>query len=118
MKVRVSSLLATFAAVFLMALSAQAQEELPVLEPPDNNHKELNFDEDKILLYDRSSHVGQAKDTVQYSSRVSATTHSAKAPKSESHKVNIKEREGEDALSYNFLYYMFQKFKMSDLVGH
>lgn len=120
MKVRVSSLLVTFAAFFLMALTAKAQEELPVLEPLDPNHpthQELNLGEDKILLIDHSSHASQSRDTVQTVTRPVPVSNS-KASKHDSHKTSPKGREGEDALSFNFLYYMFQKFKMSDLVDH
>lgn len=119
MKVRVSSVLVTFAAFFLMALSAKAQEELPVLEPldPNHSHQELNLGEDKVLLIDHSTHNGQSKDTVQTVSRPATLTPS-KVSKQDNHKASPKEREGEDALSFNFLYYMFQKFKMSDLVDH
>jgi hypothetical protein len=117
MKVSVSSLLASFAAVFLMAISAQAQEELPMLETQDPSHRELNLGEDKILLYDNSTHMGTARDTTQVISRP-AVVHPVKASRQEGHKGNVKERDGEDVLSFNFLYYMFQKFKMSDLVDH
>jgi hypothetical protein len=118
MKVRVSSVLVTFAAFFLMALSAKAQEELPVLEPldPNHSHQELNLGEDKVLLIEHSTHSSQSKDTVQTAARPAAV--SAKASRPDTHKAGPKEREGEDALSFNFLYYMFQKFKMSDLVDH
>ena len=115
MKVRVSSLLVSMAAVFLIAFSAQAQEELPILETQDPPHRELNLDEDKVLIYDHSNHIWQAKDSVQVGVRIVAS-HPAKISKQDAHKGSLKEREGEDALSFNFLYYMFQKFKMSDLI--
>lgn len=124
MKVRVSSLLVSMVAVFLLAFStfsAQAQEELPILETQDPPHRELNLDEDKVLLYDHSNHgdhsnhSSQGKDSVQVGAKV-GTSHLAKNTKPDVHKSNVKEREGEDALSFNFLYYMFQKFKMSDLI--
>lgn len=108
--------MASIAAVFLVTLNAWAQDELPILETQDPSHQELNLGEDKILLYDQSSHFGTVRDTAQSVSARQTTAHPVKAAKPESHKANAKEREGEDVLSFNFLYYMIQKFKMSDLV--
>jgi hypothetical protein len=116
MKLNVSNLLTTLAAVFFMALSAQAQEEMPILETqdPNPNHRELNLNEDKTLIYDRtSSHTTAVKDSIQSAPRVSPN-HSNKA-KMDAGKNNSKEAY-DDALSFNFLYYMLQKFKLSDLI--
>ena len=115
MKVKVSTLLASFAAVFLLTFSAKAQEELPVLEIQDPNHRELNLDEDKTLIYDHPSHTSVTRDSISAPSRM-LTNPVPKAAKPETHKSGRKGGEEEDTLSYNFLYYMFQKFKMSDLI--
>lgn len=117
MKVRVSSLLASLAAVFLVTLNAWAQDALPILETQDPIHQELNLGEDKILLYDHFNHYGQVKDTVQSATPRQVAGSTAKTAKAEGNKNNGKESEGEDVLSFNFLYYMIQKFKMTDLVG-
>ena len=100
------------AAVFLLALSAQAQEDLPVLEIQDPTHSELNLDEDKTLIYDHPSHTSIVKDSVQ---RV-VPSHNTKMAKPEPNKGSRKDRDEDETLSFNFLYYMFQKFKMSDLI--
>lgn len=115
MKVKVSTLLSAFAAAFLLTLSAQAQEDLPVLEAPDPNHRELNLDEDKTLIYDHPSHTSVVRDSIQVTPRVVPVPVTTKA-KPESHKSGRKGSDEEETLSFNFLYYMFQKFKMSDLI--
>ncbi|HRI77999.1 MAG TPA: hypothetical protein PLR06_00560 [Cyclobacteriaceae bacterium] len=109
MKLKVSNLLATFAAVFILGLTAQAQEDMPVVENPDPYHREFNLNEDKILIYDRS-HSTTAKDSVQVLQRVVPGNKALKPDASKN-----KEAE-DDALSFNFLYYMLQKFKLSDLI--
>ena len=114
MKLKVSNLLAAFATVFILGLSAQAQEELPIIENPDPTHREFNLNEDKILIYDRSNHSSTARDSAQLmmTPRV-VPTHTNKAAKPDASKS--KEAD-DDALSFNFLYYMLQKFKLSDLI--
>ena len=108
MKVKVSTILATSAAVFLITLSAQAQEELPILELQDPNHRELNLNEDKTLIYDHPGHTS-VRDSSQ--STLRATPVLPSKPKAEAQKAKE-----DDTLSFNFLYYMFQKFKMSDMI--
>ncbi len=115
MKLNFSNLLITFAAVLMLALSAQAQEELPILETQDPNHHELNLDEDKTLIYERTnSHPTTVKDSLQLTPRVSPN-HPYKIVRPDASKNNPKDAY-DDALSFNFLYYMLQKFKLSDLI--
>ena len=111
MKVKVSHLLAAFITIFL-AIAAQAQEELPLLEVQD--HRELNLDEDKTLIYDHSNHATTVRDSIQSTPRIVPAT-SMKTAKPDAHR-SLKEKEEADALNFNFLYYMIQKFKMSDLI--
>lgn len=112
MKVKVSYLLPSIAAIFLLALTVKAQDELPLLELQDPAHRELNLDEDKTLIYDHPSHLSTVRDSTQSASRLVP----AKVLKQDTPKNNRKEKDEENALSFNFLYYMFQKFKMSDLI--
>ena len=114
MKVRVSDLLTSFAAVLLIAFSVQAQEELPILETQDPEHRELNLDEDKTLIFDHPSHTSVARDTAMFAPRV--TPQPVKTQKPEAGKARKENGEGDDALSFNFLYYMIQKYKLSDLI--
>jgi hypothetical protein len=72
------------------------------------SHQELNLNEDKTLISEpelKSSPAHSAKE-------VPVSTKTAK-PKSD--KANP-EKEEEDALSFNFLFYIIQKFKISDIV--
>lgn len=112
MKVKFSTILATSAAVFLITLSVQAQEALPILELQDPNHRELNLNEDKTLIYDHPGHTS-VRDSSQTTTRYVPVAPAAK-PKVEGSKA--KGKDDEDTLSFNFLYYMFQKFKMSDMI--
>lgn len=82
-----------------------------VIEGPDPSHREINFSEDKTLIYDQPSHQSGARDSVAVQSRPVSRTTRPEAPKDQSKGKN----EGE-VLNFNFLYYMIQKFKMSDLV--
>ena len=114
MKVKVPHLFLTLAAVFILSFSVRAQEESPVLESPEPVTRENSFDEDKTLIYDHPSQSSVMKDSAQSTHRVAIPA--VKAPKGDSHKENRKEKNEEDALSFNFLYYMIQKFKLSDLI--
>jgi hypothetical protein len=111
MKVKVSTILVTSAAVFLLTLSAQAQDELPILELQDPNHRELNLNEDKTLIYDHPGHT-----SVRDSSQVAPRIVPAQPVKPKQEGQKNKGKDDEDTLSFNFLYYMFQKFKMSDMI--
>jgi len=82
------------------------------------NHQELNVnDEDKTLIYEAEAKTGKT---------ISAETHQtpANSPKtkvSDPHKPgatpnNSNTKDGDDALSFNFLFYIIQKYKFSDIV--
>ena len=117
MKVKVSILLAPAAVLFLFTFSVKAQDELPILETQDPIHQELNLGEDKPLIYDHPSHSSVVKDSVQFMPMPRIVPgQTVKNSKSETHKNGRKDKDEEDALSFNFLYYMFQKFKMSDWI--
>ena len=115
MKVKGSYFLGTVAAIFLLTLSVKAQDELPILETQDPIHRELNLGEDKTLIYDHPSQLTTVKDSSQVIMKV-VPSHPGKSSKPETHKNSPKEKEEENALSFNFLFYMIQKFKMSDLI--
>ena len=114
MKVRVPHLLLTLPVFFILSFTLKAQEESPVLESPEPTTRETNFDEDKTLIYDHPSHNPVVKDSAQALPHVVIPT--PKLGKPDAHKESRKERNEEDALSFNFLYYMIQKFKLSDLI--
>lgn len=110
MNVKYSNLLITFSAVILLSYSTQAQEETQFIEGPDPTHREI-INEDKTLIYDQPGHTTVVRDTVHQSpSRPMIKT------KPEQPKESQKGKNEGDALNFNFLYYMIQKFKLSDLV--
>ncbi len=102
-----------FVVGILAGFAAHAQE----IDPANNNekeikeelssHPELNLNEDKILISEP-----EQKSTLNH------TTSKETAPfvKTTKPKTNPEKDEDEDALSFNFLYYIIQKFKYSDIV--
>jgi hypothetical protein len=109
------SLVVLIALSGLLVYSVQAQENLPI-DPQEkeikelNNHPELNLDDDKTLLLESE---GQKPSSSQPIQKEAVTVN--KSAKSKSDKAQP-DKEEEDALSFNFLYYIIQKFKISDIV--
>jgi hypothetical protein len=114
MKAKYSILLVLPFAAMLLAFSVQAQEEMPIIEGPDPAHRDLNFNEDKGLIYDHPSQNSIIRDSLHLTPRTINKISKPETPK-EATKDQQKE---DDALSFNFLYYMIQKFKLSDLIDH
>jgi hypothetical protein len=114
MKQNFSPLLAfLFALGILAGFTAQAQEDNPVNNDEKeihelNSHPELNLNEDKTLLSEPDQ-----KSTVNHQPTKEVTPSLKAKPKS-----NPEKDEDEDALSFNFLYYIIQKFKYSDIVDN
>ncbi len=93
-------------------LSANAQEEGSSLnEFQDlNQNSELNLEEDKTLIFESDSKPVKREVEVASPNKPATKAKSSEAVKSGNSK------EEEDALSFNFLYYIIQKFKYSDLL--
>lgn len=112
----IHSLVVVFALSGLLVYSVQAQENIPN-DPQEkeikelNNHPELNLDDDKTLLMESD---GQKPSAGQPIVKEAVTVN--KSAKSKSDKAHPDKVE-EDALSFNFLYYIIQKFKISDIVN-
>ena len=115
MKLKVSNLLTTITAVLALVYCANAQDELPVLETKDPLHRELNLGEDKTLIYDRTNHPQSVKDSLQQQGSRNSPGHNTKMSRPDANRNTAKDAD-EDALSFNFLFYMLQKFKLSDLI--
>jgi hypothetical protein len=115
MKIKFTNIPAFSIAVFCtcFVLSASAQEEGSSLnEFQDlNQNPELNLDEDKTLIFESESKPAK-RDTV--ASRPSLKP--AVKSKSTDKIKQVNGKEDDDALSFNFLYYIIQKFKYSDLL--
>ena len=103
-----------FAFCAMLVYSAQAQENPPAGEPSEvdikelNSHPELNLNEDKTLLLESTEHQKPHGAVVTREQAVSKPS----KPKVEKQA----DKEEEDALSFNFLYYLISKFKYSVIV--
>ena len=121
MKIKFSLLPASATIVFglLLSFSVLAQEEgMPLTELQDVNHQELNLnDEDKTLIYEVDSKSGK---NIPAESHPNGTHVAVKSKNSDSHKPattpTSNTNEGDDALSFNFLFYIIQKYKFSDII--
>lgn len=120
MKLNLSHLLAvvTFILTISAVSSASAQDGAPVNEYPElSPFQDPTVKEDKPLIYEPEGKSTQKEQTVNTTTTTSSTATSSKtkAKTSESNKTAASKNE-EDALSFNFLYYIIQKFKISDIV--
>jgi hypothetical protein len=97
--------------VVLFSLAVQAQEETPMIEGPDPSHREVNFNEDKTLIYDQPFQNPGNRDSV-----IVVPQSPGRAIRPENSKEVQKPRNEEDALKFNFLFYMIQKYKLSDMI--
>jgi hypothetical protein len=103
-----------FALGILAGFTAHAQEVDPVnnnekeIKEELNSHPELNLNEDKTLIIEP-----EQKSTLNHPASKETTPSSKTKPK-----TNPEKDEDEDALSFNFLYYIIQKFKYSDIVDN
>ena len=75
------------------------------------SYQELNLNEDKSLIYDVNENNRSSRATVTYRDSVAI-----KAAKARVSKKPSDDKKEEDALSFNFLYYIIQKYKISDIV--
>ncbi len=104
------------AAVSLLTFTAKAQEDTPVVEGPDPAHRQMNFNEDKTLIVD------QPVQTVQHpgvrDSVMITTKPFNRVARPESPTPKPQPRGEDDALRFNFLYYIIQKYKLADIVEH
>jgi hypothetical protein len=108
----------TIAGASLLSFDSFSQDGgLPSYELQDANNQELNFnDEDKTLIFepDAKSAKQTPSELHQSTATVPPKGKNLEASKQGSNNANTKE--GEDALSFNFLYYIIQKYKGSDIV--
>jgi len=115
MKLKISVVL--FLAVCLTGFKANAQDEgqpQPVQEVQELNqqHPELNLNDDKTLLMDADVKASKSQSTHEAGNAVN----SSKNKSDNSIKPSSNEKAEEDPLSFNFIYFIIQKFKISDIV--
>ncbi len=104
-------------AVAFTSLAAFAQEEVPVIEGPDPFHREVNYNEDKILIHEQPSQVIQHPG-VRDSAQVITPKPVNRMSRPDMPREGQKARQEDDALRFNFLYYIIQKYKLSDIIEH
>ncbi len=103
--------------IMLMTLaffSARAQEGIPNNEIPDPSFSAELQGEKPLLFEPERSTSNSEKINALPKGEIISTSKSGKS-KSESSKNSATKPE-DDALSFNFLYYIIQKFKISDIV--
>lgn len=96
----------------LLSQSSYAQEDgYPLNGFQEPSYQELNLNDDKSLIYDHNEN--RPARTIQSIQRDSLAIQSAK---NKAVKKPTAEKKEDDALSFNFLYYIIQKYKISDIV--
>jgi hypothetical protein len=100
----------------LLAIPAFSQEESQSNTEMQelNSHQELNLNDDKTLLMDVDAKPPKIVPIV----RDAPPSYQPNSKKQEQQKSlnQSAEKTQEDPLSFNFLYYIIQKFKISDIV--
>ncbi len=79
-----------------------------------NSHQELNLNDDKTLIMDVDAKPSKVNSTVRDNPVTSQPN--SKKPEAQQKPSNSSEKVQGDPLSFNFLYYIIQKFKISDIV--
>jgi hypothetical protein len=95
----------------LVAFSSRAQEGIPNNEIPDI-YVNPELQEDKPLLFEPATGSERVSNSRE---QVISSPKSGKTRAGEGSKTQATKQE-DDALSFNFLYYIIQKFKISDIV--
>jgi hypothetical protein len=104
----------TFLLMTLAFFSASAQEGMPNNEIPDPNfNPELNVE--KPLLFEPERSTSNTEKSSQNKEQISTSSKGGKSKTGDASK-NPGTKTEDDALSFNFLYYIIQKFKISDIV--
>lgn len=118
MKLNFSNLLAliTIALTLSVASTASAQEgsssnDFPELGPP---FQDSNTREDKPLLYEPEGGKAQKEQVVN--TQPTTTSPKQKEKVLDNNQKSTSSKPEADALSFNFLYYIIQKFKTSDII--
>jgi hypothetical protein len=120
MKIKFSYILKSLiiTGVSLLSFASFAQEEgLPSYELQDANNQELNINnEDKALIYEQDIKSSKNTPSESHQNAPIAPTKVKNSDSNKSSSNSANTKEGEDALSFNFLYYIIQKYKSSDII--
>lgn len=114
MKAKISHFLGfTTILLVLVTFDVNAQEGIPNNEIPDIIYNQEQLQEEKPLLYEPANNADK---NAQSREQLNSASKSTKSKSGEGSKNPSMKPEEEDALSFNFLYYIIQKFKISDIV--
>ena len=113
-KLKISILL--FLAVLFIGNKSNAQDEGQTVsevqvQELNQQHPELNLNDDKTLFMDADGKAPKSQPNSRETGSVNIKSKLDGAPKPSS-----SEKTEEDPLSFNFLYFIIQKFKISDIV--
>ena len=102
----------------ILSFESFAQDEgLSSYELQDANNLELNYsDEDKALIFEPDAKSSKQAPSESNQSSTSISTKAKTVDSTKQSSGTATDKEGEDALSFNFLYYIIQKYKGSDIV--
>ncbi len=95
-----------------MANAQDGTQQNPEVQELNQQHSELNLNDDKTLLMDADGKASKS----QLTTHESTTITNNKNKSDNSTKPSSSEKAEEDPLSFNFLYFIIQKFKVSDIV--
>jgi hypothetical protein len=115
MQVKLKFSLVLFLATSLFGFRALAQDEgrsVPEVQELNQQHPELNLNDDKTLLMDADTKASKG----QSNNREASVSNQKFKVDNQQSKPSSSEKTEEDPLSFNFLYFIIQKFKISDIV--
>lgn len=118
-KFSLSLVAALILAMYSTALRAQEEsfssQELQELRQPQ--HAELqNIDDDKPLIMDVDFRSTKGNTPSSSNAANGATSQNTKSKVDSANKQALKSKKEEDPLNFNFLYFIIQRFKISDIV--
>jgi hypothetical protein len=121
MKPKPVHVLVPFGILVCLSLGAQAQETYQLENPEgerDRTYSPVDGETGSLTLSDgRTS--GYATDTTSYANSSAGDTRQAEPDSKPAKQSTAQQGDGDkdSVLGFNFLYYIIQKFKMSDIVG-
>jgi hypothetical protein len=83
-----------------------------------SSHQELNLNDDKTLIMDADAKPTKVTPIVRDTPSASQGNNAKKPEQQQKPSGSSGDKTQEDPLSFNFLYYIIQKFKISDIVDN
>ena len=111
LKFKLSVCLIGFLLLGVYNLRAQEENFYSPEQQELKQHPELNLDDDKTLIME-----GDQTKTAKAMPSNGKDSNGNQVKKTEANKTANKEKAEEDPLNFNFLYFIIQRFKISDIV--